>query len=190
MVSDAHRLAAHLGPMPEPVTNPVLVALSGLPGTGKSFVAGKLAERLPVLVLESDALRKTLFARPSYSPEESTRLFQASHYLVESWVKRGISIVIDATNLTEKYREPLYGIAERLGIKLVMVRTKAQPSIIFERLQRRTGKPETMGASDADWSVYVKMKPTVQIIKRKHYVIDTSRDITPVMDKIVQQIRR
>jgi hypothetical protein len=34
------------------------------------------------------------------------------------------------------------------------------------------------------------MKPTVEKIRRNHYAVDTSRDITPVLDKIVREVRR
>jgi hypothetical protein len=34
------------------------------------------------------------------------------------------------------------------------------------------------------------MKPSVEQIRRKHYVADTSHDITPVIDKIVKEVVR
>ncbi len=46
---------------------------------------------------------------------------------------------------------------------------------------------ESLGSkSDADWAIYQRMKPSVQKIRRHHYAADTARDITPVLDKIVQ----
>ena len=77
LVSDAQRLAENLGQLPELVAKPSLIVVSGLPGTGKSYFSNKLAERLPLIILESDALRKALFPSPSYSPQESSRLFRA-----------------------------------------------------------------------------------------------------------------
>ncbi|GAI26650.1 unnamed protein product, partial [marine sediment metagenome] len=44
--------------------------------------------------------------------------------------------------------------------------------------------------SDADWVVYQRMKPSVQKISRNHYAVDTSKDTTPVLDKIVREARR
>jgi len=34
------------------------------------------------------------------------------------------------------------------------------------------------------------MKLAVQRIGRNHYAVDTSRDITPVLDKIVREVKR
>jgi len=186
--SDVDRLAESLGELPEPAASPSFIAVSGLPGTGKSYLSAKLAERLPSIVLESDALRKALFPSPDYSQPESTRLFRAIHLLIERLLRRGVSVILDATNLSEKFREHLYSIADRLNVRLILVRVKAPPELVQERLTARQGEPEA--ASDADWSVHQRMKHTVEKIQRNHYVTDTSRDITPVVDKIVKEASR
>jgi len=189
VVSDAHRLAAGLGVLPEPVLRPTLIVLSGLPGTGKTYFCQKLVARLPFVVLESDALRKTLFPTPTYAAEESTRLFQAVHHLIEDLLRKGIPIILDATNLSERHRERLYNIAERLNAKLILVRLKAPPEVVHERLKARAaGKDKTL--SDADWEVFQRMQPTMERIRRQHFAVDTSRDITPVLDKIVREVNR
>ncbi len=188
LISDVQRLAGSLGELPEPVVTPAFVAVSGLPGTGKSYFSGKLAERLPFVILESDALRKALFPSLTYSPQESSRLFQACHQLIEKLLKRGVPVILDATNLSERYREHLYSIAEHLDARLVLVRVEAPPEVVHERLKARTENSD--GSSDADWEVYKKMKSRVQKINRNHYAVDTSRDITPALDKIVREIKR
>ena len=188
LVSDVQRLIDSLGRLPEPVVKPALIVVSGLPGTGKSHFCGRLADRLPVAVLESDALRKALFPSPCYSSRESARLFRVCHLLIERLLKKGISLILDATNLSERNREYLYSITERLDVKLVLVRVEAPPEVVYQRLKARVGGAESK--SDADWSVYRKMKPSVDKICRNHYAVDTSRDIAPVLDKIVRQVVR
>jgi len=191
LLSDVQRLTESLGEFPEPVVEPTFIAVSGLPGTGKSYFCHKLVERLPLLILESDALRKELFSQPCYSAEESARLFRALHLLIERLLKRGISLILDATNLSERYRERLYNIAERLEVKLILVRVEAPPEVVYGRLkvrQKAASSPENK--SDADWGVYQRMRTTVEEMYRNHYAVDTSRDITPVLDKVVREARR
>ncbi len=163
------------------------MAVSGLPGTGKSYFCGKLAERLPFAILESDALRKVLFSPPSYSPEESSHLFRAVHRLIGRLLEKGIPLILDATNLTEQHREYLYSIADHLDVKLVLVRVEAPPQVVRGRLKSRL--EDSGNKSDADWAIYQKMKHTAQKIRRKHYAVDTSLDVTPVLDKIVKEMR-
>ena len=190
LASDVQRLTESLGQLPEPMAEPVFIAVSGLPGTGKSYFCSQLAERLPFTILESDALRKTLFSPPSYSSQESSRLFQACHSLIEGLLKKGIPLILDATNLSERYRERLYNIADRLEVKLVLVRVEAPPQVVHERIKARQGELNPGNKSDADWEVYQRMKSSVQKISRNHYAVDTSRDITPVLDKIVREVNR
>jgi len=190
LISDVQRLTEGLGELPEPVVNPAFIAVSGLPGTGKSYFCTKLVEKLPFVILESDALRKELFPSPSYSAPESARLFRALHLLIERLLKRGISLILDATNLSERYRERLYNIADQLEAKLILVRVEAPPEVVYERLKTRRERANPENKSDADWSVYQRMKPSVQRIHHNHYAVDTSRDITPVLDKIVREARR
>ena len=190
LVSDVERLTGSLGQLPEPVVEPTFIVVGGLPGTGKSYFCRQLAERLPFLILESDVLRKTLFSSPNYSRQESTRLFQACHLLIQRLLKKGIPIILDATNLSERHREQLYNIADRSGVKLILVRVEAPPEIVRERLKARQEGANPADKSDADWEVYQRMKPTVQKICRNHFAVDTSRDITPVLNKIVREVRR
>ena len=190
VVSDVERLTESLGQLPEPAVEPAFIVVSGLPGTGKSHFSGRLAEKLPFLILESDALRKSLFPSPTYSQPESSRLFQACHLLIERLLKRGIPIILDATNLSERHRERLYSIADRLEGKLVLVRVEAPPEVVRERLKARKEGANTANESDADWEIYQRMRPTVRKIRRNHFAVDTSRDITPVLDKIVREVRR
>lgn len=189
VIADARQLIESLGQLPDPVVEPAFTVVSGLPGTGKTYFCSKLAERLPFIVLESDTLRKTLFASPTYSAEESSHLFRAIHYLIEGLLKKGIPLILDATNLSERHRERLYNIADRLNVKLILVRVEASPDVVYERLKARS-EGMSKGNSDADWAVFQKLKSTVQKICRNHYAVDTSRDIAPVLDKIVREVNR
>ncbi len=180
-------LLESLGTLPDPVADPVFIIVSGLPGSGKTYFSRKLAEEIPVTILESDALRKTLFPKPTYSPDESAALFQTIHRLIQKLLKDGMSVILDATNLSERYREYLYNIADRLGIKLILIYLKASPDVISSRLEAR--KLDDGNKSDADWGVYLKMLPTVERIGRRHFVVDTGRDIISAIKKVIKEAR-
>ncbi len=187
--SNVQMLFESLGQLPEPMADPAFIVVSGLPGTGKSYFCRRLAERLPVVILESDALRKVLFSSPSYSAPESSYLFRVCHLLIEELLRKGIPLILDATNLSERYREHLYSIADRLDVKLILVRVEAPPELVYERLRARR-EEMSPGKSDAGWEVYQKMVPAVQRIRRNHYTVDTSGDIAPVLHKIVREVSR
>jgi len=190
IAGDVLALKKALGKLPEPVAKTALIIVSGLPGTGKSYFSRKLAGRLTSVVIESDALRKQLFRDPTYSAEESHHLFAACHRLIEDLLGSGISVILDATNLVEHHREPLYRIAQRLQAKLILVQVEAPRELVRERLQGRAEGINREDKSDADWSIYQRMKARVERISRNYFAVDTSRDITSVIDKIVREAKR
>ena len=190
VAADVQKLKQGLGELPEPVANPVFVIVSGLPGTGKSHFSRKLAEQLPSVILESDTLRKRLYPSPTYSAQESYRLFNACHRLIEELLDSGITAILDATNLVEQHRERLYLISQRLKVKQIIVRVEAPRNLVLKRLQGRSRGIDRGDNSDADSCVYQRMRARAERIRRNHFVVDTSRDITPVVNKIVRAARR
>lgn len=189
-LEDVKKLRESLGQLPEALVRPFFIVVSGLPGTGKSHLSRKLAEKLSAVILGSDALRKVLFPSPAYDHGENQRLFQACHLLVAELLRRGIPLILDATNLEERHRERLYSIAEHLKAKLILVWVEAPPEVVRQRLASRLQEADPEGKSDAGWTVYQKMRGSVDNMARHHFVVDTSRDISPVIEKIVREASR
>jgi len=164
--------------------------VSGLPGTGKSFFCRKLAERLSFPILASDTLRKILFPSPEYKESENKRLFSACHVLIEELLREGIPVIFDATNLLEHHREYFYRASERTGARLILVWVEAPTELVRQRILAREKASMSQYDSEAGWEVYNKMKPRREKISRNHLVVDTSQDITAVIDKIVRATKR
>jgi DegV family protein with EDD domain len=180
---DVRQLEEALGPLPQPVTAPALVMLSGLPGSGKTHLASELARRHSFAVLESDRLRKALVSRPRYSQVESARLFAVCHELLDRLLSRGVSCIFDATNLREQHRRPVYEIAQRRGARLVVVAVTAPPALARQRLQSRESDP--LVVSDADMRVYEGMAGDFEAIGTEHLVVDSAGDVTEAAKRVL-----
>ena len=189
-VSHVERLRRGLGPAPPAVANPVMVVISGLPGSGKSYFGRRLVEQVPLLVIESDALRKVLFRNPTHSGTESARLFDACHALIDEQLEHRVPLLIDATNLVEDHRERLYQIAEQNKAKVVHVHVTAPSEVVYRRLEEREMGANPEDHSSADWLVYRNMHFKAEPIRRSHFVVDTSQDISPAVANVVREIRR
>ena len=166
-----------------------LLVLTGLPGTGKSHLSKRLQRRLPLLVLESDRLRKVLAHSPKYTPDESSRLFSACHLLIEEFLGQGRQILFDATNLTEKFRQPLRSIAARRGVPFLVVRCTAPVDLVRRRLADRGAGAHPSDYSDAGWRIYSRMHPYEEAVEGRHLNVDTSLDILGVEEEVVNVVK-
>jgi predicted kinase len=172
----------------ETTAYPVLILMSGLPGSGKSFLSEQVCAELPCVIIESDRVRKVLFPQPTYSAAESAIIHRTCRQLMRHLLKKGVRVIFDATNLVEFQRELLYSLAERCGAQLLIVRTVAPEAIVRKRLEHRQAIRGS--TSDADWQVYRRMSQSEQPIRHPYLCIDTSQDIHEAVSRIVKAARR
>ncbi|MEM2840097.1 MAG: adenylyl-sulfate kinase [Candidatus Bathyarchaeia archaeon] len=83
--------------------------ITGLPGSGKSIVAHKLWKVLSKMgvdsqIISSDALRRFLTPKPTYSEEEREIVYRAIAYIAKTLTDNGVNVIIDATGNRRRYR--------------------------------------------------------------------------------------
>ena len=149
------RASAYLAPPP-----PLLVAVGGLSGSGKSWLARQLAGDLGAApgarLLRSDVLRKQLagvdaFARlddAGYAPEMTERTFQALAEAASRTLATGHAVVADAVHARPEQRDAIAAVAARLGVPFIGLWLDAPLAVRLARAGER-GRD----ASDADAAV-------------------------------------
>jgi predicted kinase len=186
--ADADKIEKSLGRLPRKSQRLALIVLVGLPGSGKSHLAREIKRGVPAVILDSDALRQALFADTHHTQREHARLFPAIHVLMARLLERGITIIVDATNLKEANRRPFYKIAEDHGAKLVLARVWAPKRVIRQRMAARDTGANAADRSTATLDVYEKMLADAEPIRRRHISVDTSKDLGPAVDKIIRDL--
>jgi len=135
---------------------PVLVAVGGLSGTGKSVVARALAPFVApqpgAVVLRSDVLRKQLFGvgeterlqADGYRPEVTERVYDELRRRTETVLSQGHSVVVDAVSARETERAVIRDAARRAKVAFAGIFLAAD----LATRQRRVGRRRA-DASDA-----------------------------------------
>src|SRR5262245_37076422 len=134
----------------------------------------RLGESLDAQVVESDRVRKQLFAEPRYTGGEHAAVYGWCHTVLRSALVVGRSVIFDATNLEERPRRRVYSIAEECDARLEIIWVACPPGIVQQRLLRRKLAPEEEDHSDADWLVYLELRRKAEPIRRPHMVLNTA----------------
>jgi aminoglycoside phosphotransferase family enzyme/predicted kinase len=130
-------------------SRPTLWVLCGLPATGKSALAERLSQILSLSLLQSDRIRKE--GRNRLSPHEDDAAFGQGIYRVamrqrvyakmlaqaHEELKKGHSVVLDATFSQSKWRDAARQLAADLDTNLIVVECVCPGETLRERLQNR-----------------------------------------------------
>jgi len=133
---------------------PVLVAMQGVSGSGKSSVSQRLLGWLGAIRLRSDVERHRL-ASPDAPVEHAAEMREAVYDALfdraEGLLKAGQRVVLDATFLDGAHRERVRELAERLQVPWAWVQCEAPVEVMLARLADRQGD-----ASEADGRVLMR----------------------------------
>lgn len=168
-----------------------LILTIGLPGSGKSTFARRLAPQIEAVILESDALRRLLFETPRFSRSESRHLFDALHEAARQLLGAGRNVIIDATSLSEADRRPAYEVATQKSARLLLLRFSAPEDVIEQRLLQRLDSPDRLDNSSAGLGVYRRMADRAQVPSSEHWDIDTSNatEVEEALSMVVEACR-
>jgi len=164
----------------------MLILICGLPGTGKSTIAMRLASRLKASLLRTDVIRKKLFPSPEYTEAEKELVYRATFLIAEYLLKAGVCVIIDGTFYRRSLRKMVYEVAERTGVRKAVIECTAPEHVIRRRMERRKGRNLP---TDADYQVYLKIRGQWEPIEGEHLLIDTSKSISQNLREVLEYLR-
>ena len=162
---------------------PFVVIVSGLPGSGKSYFAKRLANRMKATYLSSDLIRKSLFDPPIYSPEEKERVYQKMGLMMTEALAKGEIVVLDGTFHRKSTRQKMRDWIARAEVGYAIIRIKADEALVKERTSKKRKE------SDADYGVYLMLKQRSEPIAEPHLeLISTNDNLEERLEKAINYL--
>lgn len=142
------RFSAKLRIAQSKTNRPIVVALIGLVGSGKSTVANQLAKEIGATVLEGDAIRVEL--RNFNERFEGTR--KIAENIMMTIVQGGGNVILDSDHINPAKRASIRKKLKGSGAKLVFVRTYANFDIMYGRtISAQYSLDDFFGGALATW---------------------------------------
>ena len=182
----------------------LLIITCGLTATGKSALVRRLAELADMEVISSDVVRKRLaglapverrfepFQGGIYSPEFTERTYAALLEEGRERLRRGQSVVLDASFLRRQQRRAAARLAAEEGTQFACLECRASAGAVRRRLARRLrqgGDP-----SDARWEIYVAQKRRFQrpseVTPQRLIVVDSERPLDRAARQVLRRLRQ
>jgi predicted kinase len=116
---------------------PLLIALYGFPGSGKTYFARQLCENLHAAHLQGDRIRNELFANPQYDKQENNVVSQLMDYMAQEFLNAGLSVVYDTNAMRGVQRHALRDMALKTHAQSLLVWLQIDTETSFTRVSKR-----------------------------------------------------
>jgi predicted kinase len=128
----------------------MLIVTAGLPGTGKSTIAGAVGASLALPVISVDPLEAAILSA-GIAADQPTGLaaYLVAETIADSVLVGGAGVIVDAVNAVEPARSQWVRLAERRNVAIRFLEvTCSDPAVLRARLEKRgrqlahTAEPE------------------------------------------------
>jgi aminoglycoside phosphotransferase family enzyme/predicted kinase len=174
-----------------PVGKTPLIVMRGLSGSGKSWLAMRLVERLGAVRLRSDVERKRLLglspeqathsgvAEGAYAPEITQKTYRRLQALAYPILDAGFPAIVDATCLLRQQRACMKRFAGMAGMPFVLVDVQAPEAVLRERIgHRRHNERDASEATLAVLEHQLSVQEPLSAEERTDAItVDASREV-------------
>ncbi len=171
------------------MNTPQLIVMSGLPGSGKSLIAGRLAQRLKLPIFSVDPIESAIIrAGIPRSFETGVAAYMVAEALASEQLKLGNSVIIDAVNAEEEGKDVWRGLARKYGLELiVLLVTVSDRDLHRRRIEARVRRLH--GFSEVTWDMVEARERVFTAWKEPTLTLDSSRDVGANVEEAAQYIR-
>lgn len=181
-------------------SRPTLLAVCGMPASGKSTIAKELAKSLDVKVFRSDVIRKELFGLQSseqvdipfeqgiYSKVATSLTYGKLLLLAQDEIEKGCSVILDATYSSRHQRSEVLRLARDMDVNIIFVECVCPEAVLKDRLLKREGISSVSDASIHHFEqLKARFEPLDEVRDEMHIRVETERPVEESMQQALSQ---
>ncbi|GAB6034352.1 bifunctional aminoglycoside phosphotransferase/ATP-binding protein [Galenea microaerophila] len=184
---------------------PQLILMQGISGSGKSYVAEKIAPTVQGIVISSDIERKRLFGlsplqrpteseRPTlYGPEMNRNTYERLHQLAQTLLQLQYTVIIDATNLKKVHRQVFYALAQQQHAQVRIISVQKALTETAEQIKQR--QQSNNNPSDATVEVMQMQNQWIEAVDQAelnafHFPKETLYTLNQTDDAAIEDLKK
>ena len=134
------------------LNKPLLIVFIGMPGSGKTYFASRLAEKIGAVRINSDAMRLAIFGSndrieairaSKQSFLLNSQVFGAMHYSAKQILERGHCVIYEAQQTKRRNRREIERIADECGAVPILIWIKTDVEVAKSRGASRRATEDT-----------------------------------------------
>ncbi|MGW0752938.1 AAA family ATPase [Streptomyces sp. NPDC002587] len=156
----------------------MLIAMAGLPGAGKSSVAGELGRKLAAPVVSVDPIEAAMW-RAGVARSQPTGLaaYVVAEAVADGVLALGQTVIVDAVNAVAEARVQWRSLASRRGVPVVFIEVVcSDPAVHRRRLECRSREIE--GFYEPTWEAVERRREELVPWADERLVLDSVIDMS------------
>ncbi len=167
----------------------MLVQICGLPGTGKSTIAGRIADQRDVVLLRIDAIEAAMWRNGLTREQTGVAAYSVAHAIALPHLRRGQTVVADAVSAVAAAREGWRGTADQAGVPLLVIETTC-PDPAEHRRRVTTRVSDLPGFTVPSWQQVQAIAEEYESRSDRRLVLDTRRGLEACLQDALDYLDR
>ncbi len=170
----------------------VLIAMAGLPASGKSVLAGLLSKALPALILDKDKVRAALFPpiEIEYSITQDDFCFDTLLEVTGYLLEKGRNVILDGRPFAHRYQmDRVVGFATLTKVPLKVIECTCSDESFRRRLESDVVQGRHL-AANRGYEMFLKMRASADPLIIPRLLIDTDQPLNECLSLCLEYIRK
>ena len=168
----------------------VLVAMAGMPASGKSVVAVELAKILPAVILDKDIIRAVLFPPQEieYSLHQDDFCFDILLEVAGYLLKKDRNVILDGRPFAYRYQmDRVVSFASQGKFPLKVIECTCSDESIRQRLEKDVSQGSHL-AANRSFEMFLAMRARADPLIVPRQVINTDHPLNECVDTCMEYI--